>query len=1142
MISLFFVAEAHAQPLNNLRQKTIITTNASIQLDSLSIVPLSLSIKNISAADYTINYTTAVLTWIKKPMVNTVDVEYRVLPFLIGAATRRMSFDSVMNRFMVTPDKLKQGAVVQKPFDFGKIRSNGSLGRSLAFGNRQDAVLNSSLNLQLNGYIGDSILLSAAISDNNIPIQPDGNTQNLNEFDQVYLQFSKDKWKLSVGDLDIRQNQMYFLNFYKRLQGIAFEAEHALSKTISNKLMVSGAVAKGKFTRNVFQGTEGNQGPYRFKGANQELFFIVLAGTERVFIDGIMLQRGEDQDYVINYNTAEITFMPRQMITKDKRIQIEFEYADRNYLNTQFYVNDAVQLNKRLRFTVGYFGNGDARNAPINQNLNTNQKQFLADIGDDINSAFFSSAILDTFSVTKILYRKTDTVYAGGKRDTIYIYANSDQQDLYSVSFADRGEGGGNYSADQTIAANGKVFKWVAPDPQTGKKNGRYEPIVLLVPPKKQDLMSLSAQWQLTNRTDIGADFAASRYDVNRLSSKDKFNDDGYAGRMVLNNLKDLGTPRKLVLKTSVGAEFASARFRPVERLRTVEFTRDWGLDLVTAPADEKIFNTSFALINKTDHQFKYSFGNYMRDQQYRASRHDIQHLLNENGWRVNNQFAVTTFRDAVQSGYFFRPVVDVAKRFAALGNKELGVKYTIERTLAAFNVSDSLTGSSFSFSTFQVSALSDPAKQNKWGLSYFTRMDALPIGKNLVGKDRSHNINLNTDLMANQHHQLRFLATFRTLDQFDALPGAKNERAVLGRAEYFTDVWKGAVTGNALYELGAGQEPRKAFTYFEVPAGQGEYTWIDYNQDGIQQLNEFEVSRFRDQARYFRIFTPTSEFIRANFLQFNYSIVINPSVALSSNSLSSFASFVKRLYFQSSLQVAQKQSASGSRDLNPFHGMIDDTTLITFSQIQSHTFSFNKFSQVWGVDINYLQNSNRDFLSYGYETRRLRDLSLKIRSNWKRKFTVDITGKTSRNLLETPSFSNRNFNVLSLSLEPRITYTKGTNLRLISGYKRDQKRNAGNESATIHSFLVEGKYNLVSNTSLGSRLTLSDIDFSGVPSTTLGYIMLDGLQPGKNLIWTVDLTKRLGSFIEMSIQYEGRRSGSSGLVNIGRAQVRAIL
>lgn len=1141
-IMIAFTADSLSQDLSSLRKKTIDVVAGPAILDSLSIAPNSVVISNLTSDFFRVDYANATLFWLKKPPEKSYVVTYRVFPYSFTQSAQRLSFDSIFYRMGIEGQRLTGNKKDLRPFDFGKINSNGSIGRSLAFGNRQDAVFNSSLNLQLSGYMGDSILLNAAISDNNIPIQPDGNTQNLNEFDQVFIQFSKDKWKLSLGDLDIRQQDLYYLNFYKRLQGVSFQNENSLGKKVDNKLLASGAVAKGKFTRNVFQGIEGNQGPYRLKGANQELFFIVLAGTERVFIDGELMQRGEDQDYIINYNTAEVTFMPKQMITKDKRIQIEFEYADRNYLNAQFFVKNTVAVNNRLKLTVGLFGNTDAKNSPINQTLSTEQKQFLAGIGSDVQNAFFPSAIPDTFSASAVLYRKVDTLMSANKRDTIYVYEQNNIGKLYNVSFIDVGQGNGDYVFDNTVAANGKVYKWSMPNLQTGEKTGRYSPVVLLVAPKKQQLLTVAADYELSSTSKLTADWAFSKYDFNLFSQKAAQDENGFAGKLGYKKELLLNKQSGIGLQTDIGAEFASKTFRPVERLRTVEFARDWGLDIVMPAADEQLLHAKLQLQKNTDYSLSYKINTYNRDKSYNGIRNTIEHQFGKNGWKMNNVVALTQFNDANKTGYFFRPSIDILKQVPSLNNREFSLKYTVERNISSIKQNDSITPSSFSFSTFQIASQSDPSKLNKWGFKYFTRADALPIDKGIARTDRSHNYNLNGEWMSNEHHQLRFNATYRKLNVYDSRFNIKADERVLGRLEYFTDIWKNAITGNFLYEIGSGQEPRRDFSFFEVPAGQGEYTWIDYNNDGIQQLNEFEVAKFRDQAKFLKIFTPTNDFVKTDFLQFNYNVVINPSMALDESESGLVPAILKRLYFQSSLQTNQKQLAIGNRSLNPISSGFGDTSLVSFDQLQSHSLSFNKFSQKWGIDLNYLQNTNRAFLSFGEETRSTNELALRIRSNWARKISLDLIGKRNINKLLTPSFTNRNFNIDAHTIEPRVSYTKGTTFRAQLSYNYQNKKNIGGETAKISSFLFDGKYNIVSNTAIAGKFNYADIEFDGIPSSTLGFIMMDGLQPNKNFLWQLDLTKRINSFIELSFQYEGRKSGSSGIVNLGRAQLRAIL
>ena len=170
LLIIITVQNIHAQinppSLSNLRKLTISTKEQVIKIDSASLVPGSVIIDGVSPYYYKVDEVNATITWLEKPNKENVSVTFRVFPYKLNAVVRHLNYDSIRYNFISSnPFTLRVGAKQTNPLmDFGNMKSEGSFGRGLSFGNSQDAVVSSSLNLQLNGFIGDSLELTAAIS------------------------------------------------------------------------------------------------------------------------------------------------------------------------------------------------------------------------------------------------------------------------------------------------------------------------------------------------------------------------------------------------------------------------------------------------------------------------------------------------------------------------------------------------------------------------------------------------------------------------------------------------------------------------------------------------------------------------------------------------------------------------------------------------------------------------------------------------------------------------------------------------------------------------------------------------------------------------------------------------------------------
>ncbi len=1143
-------SESPAANLSNLKTKTFLNSD-SIILSEFSIVSGSVTVEGVSPNDYSVLHNEATLVWKQKPQTDSITIRFRTLPLTFGGNVTNKSFQLKETDYAFPIYTYTAADTGKKNFvDFNSIDYNGSYARSLSIGNSQDVTLNSNFNLQLNGYILDSVRIEAAITDNTIPFQPDGNTYQLQEFDRLYITFEKGKNKLTTGEYVLVEPNSYFVKYNKRVQGLMFESTFPINDKIQNKINLSGSIAKGQFARNIFNGSEGNQGPYKLIGNNGEQFFIVLAGTEKVYIDGVPLQRGEDRDYIINYNTGEVTFMPRQLINKDKRIQIEFEYQDRNYLNSLFQLTDELKIGEKLTLNFSAYSNQDAKNQPYLQSFSNEQKQFLHSIGDSVHKAFYPNLREDTFAANKILYKIESREVDGILYDTVYVYSTNPDSAKYSLNFSFVGAGKGNYIVS-SYNTNGRSYEWTAPI--GGIPQGEYEPVALLITPKLHQIFTVGADYKIDSFKKVGFELAASRYDPNLFSTISNDEHWGGAGKFNYEEKRFFGK------KDSIGSskwnwynkadyEYLQGKFRAVAPFRNIEFARDWNVDTLAVAPDEHLLSAITGVNRQNIGGVKYNYVYYQRGTTYTANKHIATTDILRKNFKANITYNIMNATGELQNSRFFRPSAMIEQKLPALKNITIGGKYELEQNEVRDKFTDTLNANAFSFDVFRAYIRNDESSKTRFDINYTHRRDDAVWENALVKHNNSHNIDASLGLYYWENHQIKFTGGYRMLHvNNEFITGPEAGESVVGRLEYTGNIASGFLIPSLLYELGTGQEQKREYTYIEVDAGLGMYMWIDYNGDGVQQANEFELAIFQDQKKFIRIITPTNEYVKVNYVNFNYSLQLNPDNILKKGNKNMVKKFVSRFSDQLTVQINNRTlSSSGMESFNPFVTRgIDDDDIISNRSMFNNTLFFNRANAKLGAEYTSSFNSGKSLLTYGLEANNQTRHLVKTRWTFIKGFTLNLQGLSGKRGYNSGLEDGRSYRINLLGTEPSLTWMHKSLIRITGGYKYEERQNEinyGGDLALIRSYNLDARISMRNAGIIQAKGTYANITYSGTANTSLSFVMLDALQAGNNWLWYISMERRLGKGIELSLEYEGRKPGSANIIHTGRMSIRALL
>ena len=1117
--------------------------NKPLMLDTLSVVPGSVKVvDSLSNTKVHHDIQNGLIRFESESEYDSIQVMYKVFPYSFNKTVfnKNLSeYDS--NAYFKTVGIVNKKYLVDRReelFSTENLYKSGMVSRGITFGNRQNIFVNSVLNLQLDGKLSENLNIRASITDQNIPYQPEGNTKLIQDFDNVFFEIYNDHFSLAGGDIILKNSNSHFLKYYRNVQGASIGARYQPGKDVSAESKLAVSVSKGKFSTYKLEVLDGVMGPYKIYGPNNETYLIILANSEKVFLDGRLLTRGYNHDYVIDYNTAEITFTSRLLITKYSRIQIDFEYSNQAYSRTVVAASHDQSF-KKADISIQYYQEKDNPNQPLTFQLTDIEKELLSQAIPDQGMVMIPGWDSVGYSDSRVLYKKIDALNDEGKVTTIFKYTNDPDSANYQVIFTEVPYGKGDY-VRKSSNLNGKLYEWTTP--VQGLSQGNYIPMRVIPIPNKKQMISVGSQVKVGNNEKIFMELAFSNHDDNLYNNKNS----GIKGFALKTGLvskdKNIQFLPGYKFTGQVDFEYDDKSFNPIDRFREVEYNRNWSFNPleVDAPASDKIVNAKMSVNNGN--------GNFV---DLGISRRKMKSYID--GWQGYSNVRFSNRLLNITGDFFWMDNEGkdhsnwMRYKVGASFNSKIvvpGYEFTVDRNIITPFNSDSIIYSANNYEEHRFYIRSNDSLKTRFNLNYSLRKDRLPLFGEMINNNISRTANASVGTQKGKLGVLDLNVTYREL-VYIATEGRPVQKSLLGRLDWFSTFLNKHIRSELSYSIGNGRELKREYIFIQVPVGEGTHTWRDDNGDGIQDIDEFYIAINIDEKNYIKLFTPTDEYVLAYDNNLNYRIHTEmPRSWKGSNGVKNLLS-----RFSNSLSINLKQKIANDdifKNLIFSKSDVFAKDLLSYRENIRNTLFFNRADPRYGSEFLFYHFNNKQLLSNGYEARNNSKLQWMTRLRINRDYNVRMT--LGKSMIESSSdfLTGRNYIIDSRSVGANIEWQPSSNFRISTNYSYSENINIagiepGDEKSAINEALVNVKFAKASDKNIDLTIRYTLIQFDGKENSPVGYELLKALKPGENLTWSLGWQQKLFSGLQVNIFYEGRKSGDLDVIHIGRMQVMAM-